>query len=130
MKEHELSEISIQWEANWLGRRRASMLREMHKVRRGCVHWQGGGVLVQRGNARSIMLVDTLGQVERCALDHTLMLSVKKKLVLVNLAWEGGSALGPRLALSWRKGEDHRWSTRKSLHESLVMWVRVAAVQT
>ncbi|PKI72121.1 hypothetical protein CRG98_007508 [Punica granatum] len=35
------------------------------------------------------------------------------KLVGVSFAMEGRSALGPRLALPWRKCEDRRWSTRK-----------------
>ncbi|PKI60721.1 hypothetical protein CRG98_018882 [Punica granatum] len=49
------------------------------------------------------------------------MLSVSKKLVSVSLTWEGGSALGPQLALSWRKGEGRRWSTREGWHDSPVM---------
>ncbi|OWM63036.1 hypothetical protein CDL15_Pgr026210 [Punica granatum] len=49
------------------------------------------------------------------------MLSVSKKLVSVSLTWESGSALGPQLALQWRKGEGRRWSTRESWHDSLVM---------
>ncbi|PKI58118.1 hypothetical protein CRG98_021497 [Punica granatum] len=49
------------------------------------------------------------------------MLSVSKKLVSVSLTWKGGSALGPQLALPWRKGEDRRWFTRKGWHDSPVM---------
>ncbi|PKI67001.1 hypothetical protein CRG98_012609 [Punica granatum] len=40
------------------------------------------------------------------------MRSVKRKLVLINFSWEGWSALGPRLILSWKVGEDRRWSAR------------------
>ncbi|PKI73201.1 hypothetical protein CRG98_006399 [Punica granatum] len=32
-----------------------------------------------------------------------------------------GSALGPQLALPWRKGEDRGWSTREGRHDSPVM---------
>ncbi|PKI56805.1 hypothetical protein CRG98_022763 [Punica granatum] len=49
------------------------------------------------------------------------MLSISKKLVSVTLTWEGGSALGPQLALPWRKGEDRGWSTRKGWHNSPVV---------
>ncbi|OWM72776.1 hypothetical protein CDL15_Pgr024828 [Punica granatum] len=35
--------------------------------------------------------------------------------------WPGGSALGPQLALPWRKGEDRGWSTREGRHDSPVM---------
>ncbi|OWM75174.1 hypothetical protein CDL15_Pgr004992 [Punica granatum] len=49
------------------------------------------------------------------------MLSISKKLVLVSLTWEGGSALGAQLALPWRKGEGRRWSTREGWHDSPVM---------
>ncbi|PKI67277.1 hypothetical protein CRG98_012349 [Punica granatum] len=45
---------------------------------------------------------------ERCASDHAVTLYVRKKLVMVSLAWEGGSTLGPRLALPWRKGASRR----------------------
>ncbi|PKI63555.1 hypothetical protein CRG98_016073 [Punica granatum] len=48
-------------------------------------------------------------------------LSVRKKLVLVSFAWEGGSALGPRLALSWKKGEGRKWPARKGRHDSPVV---------
>ncbi|PKI48967.1 hypothetical protein CRG98_030634 [Punica granatum] len=51
---------------------------------------------------------DAWGHAERCASDHAIMLSVRKKLLLVSLALEGGSALGPRLALPWRKGEGRK----------------------
>ncbi|OWM72757.1 hypothetical protein CDL15_Pgr024809 [Punica granatum] len=34
---------------------------------------------------------------------------------------KGGSALGPQLALPWRKGEDRGWSTRKGWHNSPVV---------
>ncbi|OWM66957.1 hypothetical protein CDL15_Pgr022313 [Punica granatum] len=50
-----------------------------------------------------------------------MTLSVRKKLALVSLAWEGGSTLGPRLALPWRKGEGWKWSTHEGGHESLVV---------
>ncbi|OWM76972.1 hypothetical protein CDL15_Pgr011697 [Punica granatum] len=49
------------------------------------------------------------------------MLSVNKKLVSVSLTWESGSALGPQLALPWRKGEGLKWSTREGWHDSPVM---------
>ncbi|PKI78951.1 hypothetical protein CRG98_000663 [Punica granatum] len=64
---------------------------------------------------------DEQGLAERCASDHTVMLSVRKKLVSISLTWEGGSALGPQLALPWRKGEGRRWSTREGWHDSPVM---------
>ncbi|PKI58743.1 hypothetical protein CRG98_020863 [Punica granatum] len=66
-------------------------------------------------------MADARGQVERCASNHALTLSVRKKLALVSLAWEGGSALGPRLALPWKKGEGRRWPTRESWHDSPVV---------
>ncbi|OWM89283.1 hypothetical protein CDL15_Pgr008274 [Punica granatum] len=49
------------------------------------------------------------------------MFSVSKKLVPVSLTWEGGSALGPRLVLPWRKGEGRKWPARESGHDSSVM---------
>ncbi|OWM72710.1 hypothetical protein CDL15_Pgr009167 [Punica granatum] len=70
------------------------------------------------------------GHVERCAFDHAVMLFVRKKLLLVSLALEGGSALGPLLALPWRKGEGRRWSTREGWHDSPVIRDMVVAVQT
>ncbi|PKI72274.1 hypothetical protein CRG98_007348 [Punica granatum] len=54
----------------------------------------------------------------------------RKKLLLVSLALEGGSALGPLLALPWRKGEGRRWSTREGWHDSPVIRDMVVAVQT
>ncbi|OWM66613.1 hypothetical protein CDL15_Pgr005050 [Punica granatum] len=65
---------------------------------------------------------DAWGHAERRASDHVVRLSVSKKLVSVSLAWEGGSALGPQLALPWRKGEGRRWLTREGWHDSPVMW--------
>ncbi|OWM75373.1 hypothetical protein CDL15_Pgr021089 [Punica granatum] len=65
--------------------------------------------------------VDAQGLVERYASDHPVMLSVSKKLVSVSLTCEGGSALGPQLALPWRKGDGRRWSTHEGWHDSPVM---------
>ncbi|OWM68441.1 hypothetical protein CDL15_Pgr026985 [Punica granatum] len=64
---------------------------------------------------------DAWGHTERRASDHAVRLSVSKKLVSVSLAWEGGSALGPQLALPWRKGEGRRWPAREGCHDSPVM---------
>ncbi|OWM66814.1 hypothetical protein CDL15_Pgr027002 [Punica granatum] len=74
--------------------------------------------------------VDAQGLAERCASDHAVMLSVSKKLVSVSLTWKGGLALGPQLALPWRKGEGRRWSTREGWHDSPVIqdgWPRWTA---
>ncbi|OWM76451.1 hypothetical protein CDL15_Pgr024659 [Punica granatum] len=65
--------------------------------------------------------VDAQDLEERCASDHAVMLSVSKKLVSVSLTWEGGSALGPRLALPWTKGEGRKWPARESGHDSPVV---------
>ncbi|PKI48975.1 hypothetical protein CRG98_030642 [Punica granatum] len=59
------------------------------------------------------------GHGKRRASNHTVTLSVSKKLVSVSLAWEGGSILGPQLALPWRKGEGRRWPAREGWQ---VMW--------
>ncbi|OWM66796.1 hypothetical protein CDL15_Pgr012388 [Punica granatum] len=58
---------------------------------------------------RAYSLVDAQGLAERCAFDHAMTLYVSKKLESVSLAWESGSALGPQLALPWRKGEGRKW---------------------
>ncbi|OWM75192.1 hypothetical protein CDL15_Pgr003898 [Punica granatum] len=42
--------------------------------------------------------------------------------MLVSLAWEGWSALGPQLALPWRKGAGRRWPAREGWHDSPVIW--------
>ncbi|PKI63927.1 hypothetical protein CRG98_015708 [Punica granatum] len=70
---------------------------------------------------RDEIRVHTYSHAERCASDHTVRLSVSKKLVSVSLAWEGGLALGPQLALPWRKGEGRRWPAREGWHDSPVM---------
>ncbi|PKI69593.1 hypothetical protein CRG98_010006 [Punica granatum] len=70
----------------------------MHRVRQGFVHGQGGGVLTRRGMMRSVVLKEALGYSKR-----------------------RGSALRPRLALPWKKGEDRRWSTREGGLDSLVV---------
>ncbi|PKI48801.1 hypothetical protein CRG98_030806 [Punica granatum] len=64
---------------------------------------------------------DAWGHVEICASDHAVTLSVRKKLLLVSLALESGSTLGPQLALPWRKGEGRRWPTREGWHDPPVM---------
>ncbi|PKI74794.1 hypothetical protein CRG98_004812 [Punica granatum] len=58
---------------------------------------------------------------ERCASDHAVTLSIRKKLMLVSLALEGRSALGPRLALPWRKGESRRRPAREGWHDSPIV---------
>ncbi|PKI70875.1 hypothetical protein CRG98_008766 [Punica granatum] len=130
MKEHELFKISMQEcrEANWFGRRRANTPRDVHwYVELACMGWcEHAWTCVRR--ARS--LVDAWGHTERCASDHAVTLSVRKKLVLVSLAWEGGSALGLRLPLSWRKGEDRKWLARENWHDLPVVRGGPAAVQT
>ncbi|PKI67596.1 hypothetical protein CRG98_012019 [Punica granatum] len=62
------------------------------------------------------------GHAERRASDHAVRLSVSKKLVSISLAWECGSALGPQLALPWRKGEGRRSPAREGWHDLPVMW--------
>ncbi|PKI76460.1 hypothetical protein CRG98_003147 [Punica granatum] len=93
--------------------------RDVHRyVEHACLSWcKHVWTCVRR--ARS--LVDARGHAERCASDHEVTLSVRKKLVLVNFAWEGGSALGPRLVLPWRKGEDREWPAREGGHDLPVM---------
>ncbi|PKI53744.1 hypothetical protein CRG98_025874 [Punica granatum] len=63
-------------------------------------------VLARCGRTRSVALVDTLGSAE---------------LVRASFVIEGRSALGPRLALSWRKGEDHKWSILEGWHDSPIV---------
>ncbi|PKI57867.1 hypothetical protein CRG98_021737 [Punica granatum] len=48
----------------------------MHRVRRGCVHGQGGCVLARRGRTPSVALVEALGCMERHVLDHAMTSSV------------------------------------------------------
>ncbi|PKI37485.1 hypothetical protein CRG98_042147 [Punica granatum] len=73
------------------------------------------------GQRRAQSLIDARGHAERCVSDHAVMLSVRKKLASVSLAWEGGSALRPRLALPWKKGEGRRWPAREGWHDSPVV---------
>ncbi|PKI36652.1 hypothetical protein CRG98_042957 [Punica granatum] len=61
------------------------------------------------------------GHTKRCVSEHAVTLSVKKKLALVSLAWEGRSALDPRLALPWRKGEGRRWPASEGWHDSPIV---------
>ncbi|OWM87036.1 hypothetical protein CDL15_Pgr005072 [Punica granatum] len=121
MKEYELFKISMQEcrEANWPCRCCVNLPRDVHRyVEHACLSWcKHVWTCVRR--ARS--LVDARGHAERCASDHEVTLSVRKKLVLVNFAWEGGSALGPRLVLPWRKGEDREWPAREGGHDLPVM---------
>ncbi|PKI73577.1 hypothetical protein CRG98_006025 [Punica granatum] len=94
MKEHELFEISMQGyrKANWPGRRRVSTPREMF------------------GRTGDVLKV-CIGALEMCQ-GTSRMRSVKPKLVLINFSWEGWLALGPRLVLSWKEGENRRRSAR------------------
>ncbi|PKI72730.1 hypothetical protein CRG98_006888 [Punica granatum] len=89
MKEYELFAIPMQGcrEANWPGRRRASAPRDVHRyIEQACMSWcKHVWTCVRR--ARS--LVDARGHAEGYASDHTVTFSVRKKLVLVNFAWEG-----------------------------------------
>ncbi|PKI78363.1 hypothetical protein CRG98_001231 [Punica granatum] len=102
MKEHELFRISMQEyrEANWPGRRRASMPRDMHRVRRDHVHRRGGDVLARRRRMRSVELVDVHAQ------SRGDMLGCSEGWVAeMNGLWS-------RHVSPWR-GEDRAWSTAK-----------------
>ncbi|PKI77701.1 hypothetical protein CRG98_001931 [Punica granatum] len=58
------------------GRRRASAPRDMHRVRRGCVH--GGGVLTRCGRTCSFLLVNTIGRAKGRMLGHAVTSSVTR----------------------------------------------------
>ncbi|PKI61224.1 hypothetical protein CRG98_018372 [Punica granatum] len=84
------------------GGRRASTLRNRHRVRRGYVHGRGGGMLARRRRMHSIVLVDVLGCAKRRVFSHALTHSVTRGEWGMSFAWEG---LGELLLRLWLAGE-------------------------
>ncbi|PKI75872.1 hypothetical protein CRG98_003787 [Punica granatum] len=72
-----------------------------------------------------LLVVDFLQWEKETMKEHELFRISMKKLMLVSLALEGGSAFGPRLALPWRKGEGRKCPTREGWLDSPVVqgWV-------
>ncbi|PKI58415.1 hypothetical protein CRG98_021173 [Punica granatum] len=100
MKEHNLCAIPMRrcTGSNRPGRRRVSMLKDMHRVRRECVWaWARWRRARTTRKARSVVLVGALGCMRKRVLGHVMMCSV----ALACLAVEEGRR--SQVVYPWRR---------------------------